>query len=334
MTNGSVGPIDEIRARVLRSWPRLPVVPVKPLTVQVEVTSRCNLACVMCARTYHLGSHGVHMTRQTFDAVLRAFSSARAIHMQGWGEPLMHPLLFDFIAAAEPRRRIITTNTNLTVLTDRMVERVLASDLSALRVSLDGATSETYERLRPPARWDRVLRNLSRLLEARRAAGADRPEVTLVVVCQEDSVGELPDLVRMTAELGLNELRVQELRTFGSSTSAGPADVDQAKARCLELAATAGLRLDWSFYSDYAQPVCPWPWNKVYVRATGRISLCCEKVFQETPEDTFGDVNSDGGWRIWNGRRYRAARRDLASGGWPAACGGCPIYHFPAPNDG
>src|SRR3954470_19328708 len=110
-----------------------------PREVQLEVTNRCNLDCDMCPRLTLLKVPEVDMSRETFDAVLGRLDAPESITLTGWGEPLMHPQLFDFVA--EINRRFegcdvsITTNGHL--LTERLVATSFERKVSRWNVSLE-----------------------------------------------------------------------------------------------------------------------------------------------------------------------------------------------------
>src|SRR5947209_4819519 len=70
------------------------------------------------------------------------------LHLQGLGEPLLHPRFFDMVEYAVARGVTVSVNTNLTLLTPAKAERAATCGLSAIYVSVDGATPETYERSR------------------------------------------------------------------------------------------------------------------------------------------------------------------------------------------
>ena len=84
----------------------------------------------------------------------------------------------------------VSVNTNLTLLTPAKAERTATCGLSAIFVSIDGATAETYEWVRVDARFDMVERNMLRLLEALARHGSPtHVEVTAVVM--RENVDEL-----------------------------------------------------------------------------------------------------------------------------------------------
>jgi hypothetical protein len=66
---------------------------------QIEVTSRCNLRCVMCPVTVLADRWpALDLPWETFQRIARAFGKTKWVYLQGWGEPLLHPRILDMIA--------------------------------------------------------------------------------------------------------------------------------------------------------------------------------------------------------------------------------------------
>ncbi|MDQ7785248.1 MAG: hypothetical protein RDU20_20350, partial [Desulfomonilaceae bacterium] len=66
--------------------------------IQVEVTSHCNAECVYCPHAVSKRSrHQTHMSMDTFEKLLPFFRRTAHVHLQGWGEPLLHPRFFEMV---------------------------------------------------------------------------------------------------------------------------------------------------------------------------------------------------------------------------------------------
>ena len=167
-----------------------------PSYLQIEPVGQCNLRCQMCPIQFRRDGppYGpvAFMPLEHFVRVLEQFPGLRELHLQGMGEPMMHPRLFDMIEYAATKGICVSTNTNLTLLSRRRAERCVTSGLARLHVSLDGATAETYEKIRIRARFQRVIGNLELLLETRRRLKSDRPHLHLVMVIMRQNLQELP----------------------------------------------------------------------------------------------------------------------------------------------
>src|SRR4030088_770187 len=87
-----------------------------------------------------------------------------------------------------------------------------------MQVSIEGASPEAYEAIRVRSRFARVLRNLRRLMQARVNAHSALPEIRIVAVVMRKNLSELPDLVQLAHDEGVDTLSVQHLcHDFGES---------------------------------------------------------------------------------------------------------------------
>ena len=93
--------------------------PPLPTELQVEVTAACNLRCRMCLVRYRPPFNRVtgSMTAERFARLLDELPTVRRVTLQGLGEPLLAPDLFDMIRIARSRGVDVGFNTNATLLT-------------------------------------------------------------------------------------------------------------------------------------------------------------------------------------------------------------------------
>ena len=123
-----------------------------PGYVQIEPVGQCNLRCQMCSIQFRRDGppYGppAFMDFASFTRMIDQFVNVQELHLQGLGEPMMHPRFFEMVEYAAAKGIRVSTNSNLTLLNDRRAERCVTSGLDCLHVSIDGATPETYERIR------------------------------------------------------------------------------------------------------------------------------------------------------------------------------------------
>lgn len=155
-----------------------------PSTVQIDLTDACNQRCEVC--WLHADSVrdlvGERASRpkslpwaryETLLAELRALN-VRELYFAGGGEPLAHPRAWDALRAAVEAGFEVTLHTNLSLAGEDAVERILATGLHHLCVSLWAGDVETWQRTHPGARpetFHRVTQDLRALRERR----IDRP---------------------------------------------------------------------------------------------------------------------------------------------------------------
>jgi MoaA/NifB/PqqE/SkfB family radical SAM enzyme len=291
------------------------------------------------------------MEPDLFKSLIDQFGNIEELHLQGLGEPLMHPDFFDMVAYAAQRGIRVSTNTNMTLMTEKRAAECVASGLHTLHASLDGAHAGTFEAIRLRASFSKVMRNLRRLVSARRAAASQLPHLRLVAVLMRANVAELPALVRLASDEGFESLSVQQLchdfsedslppqyrpmRAFIDSESLRQEDramtemtFDAARAEAQRLG--IALRLPGLTPRHHAADVpgrqrCDWPWRGAYISYDGRAMPCCMVA---TPDRiNFGSMAAEGVAQIWNGAAYSAFRTALSSSTPPAVCSGCAVYN-------
>lgn len=325
-----------------------------PTYIQIEPVGQCNLRCQMCPIRFRRDGlppgPPAFMAFETFTRLIDQFAGARELHLQGLGEPLMHPRFFDMVAYAVGRGLRVSTNTNLTLLNAARADKCVTCGLADLHGSIDGAHARTYERIRPRARFARVVRNLHRLVQARRRHGSDTPRVELVMVVMRDNLTELPELVQLAADWGVDSLFVQHLcHDFGEESlpphyrpmrafvqeqtliGEEPARVEHIFGLARDVAARAGLALRLPRAQPRAHPSgtpgrkrCDWPWRGAYLSYKGEAMPCCMIA---TPDRlNFGDMAGQGVASVWHNRSYESFRRELDSDTAPAICRSCSVY--------
>ncbi len=323
----------------------LTLTPPLPAELQIEVTSACNLRCAMCLVRYRppvnklAGALSLDLYRRLLDEV----PGLRRLTLQGLGEPLLSPYLLDMVRLAKARGIAVGFNSNATLLTRRKADELVAAGLDWLHVSLDGARAGTYEAIRDGADFDKVVGNLAGLVEAKRAAGGDKPWIRVVFVAMRRNIAELPELVDLMGTVGVQEVRVQNLsHDFGDTADDGYREIREYTAaealwsgadRAATEAAFGAARLRAAGYGlelrlprlDGAPgPGCTWPWDSAYVTSAGIVQPCCMVMGDDRV--ALGDLGDSTFPEIWIGPAYQDFRARLAGDEPPDVCRGCSLY--------
>src|ERR671935_2445956 len=94
-----------------------------PGYIQIEPVGQCNLRCQMCPIQFRKDGppYGppAFMEFETFTRIIDQFPTLRELHLQGLGEPMMHPRFFDMVAYAAAQGVRVSTNSNMTLLNAR-----------------------------------------------------------------------------------------------------------------------------------------------------------------------------------------------------------------------
>jgi MoaA/NifB/PqqE/SkfB family radical SAM enzyme len=327
--------------------------PELPRQIYLEVTNRCNSLCASCPLTY---DHFLrfepkhHLRWEEFRRLVDQLPSVERAVLHGIGEPLLNPDLPRFIAHLKGRGAQVLFNTNALLLDEARGDALVEAGLDELRVSLDAVTPELYHQLRGIDKLPQILGKLRAFIA--RHGGRERPRVSLWFTGMQANLEQLPDFVRLGAELGVPEVYLQRLVFFGGGERVaegatmvpeqslfGTLAARQAALinECEALAAELGVIFRASGATTPGESVAvrgsqPWrgcfrPWALIYVTANGNLLPCCIAPFAapDYPQIVLGNAFEQPLAALWNGERYQALRGAVLSTNpapWPCQhCG-------------
>ncbi|MEM6730205.1 MAG: radical SAM/SPASM domain-containing protein, partial [Myxococcota bacterium] len=147
-----------------------------PTIIDLELSNRCNLDCVMCPRlpqTLNMGDMSPALLNTVLDEAL--VEPNRIFRLHGIGEPLLSR---SFRPAVEriksaPGGHVIELVTNGHLLSKDTARFILRQGVDYITVSVAAATADTYAVVRKSKKHELVVRNTIRLLDERARLGAD-----------------------------------------------------------------------------------------------------------------------------------------------------------------
>jgi MoaA/NifB/PqqE/SkfB family radical SAM enzyme len=187
-----------------------------PCELYLEVTNYCNSRCLSCPLTYdHFlpAEPKHHLVWAEFRRIVDQLPQIDRAVLHGIGEPLLNPDLPRFIAHLKERGARVLFNTNAILLDEARANAVSAAGLDEIRVSLDAVTPDLYAQLRGVDKLPQVVRNLKAFVK--RHGGRGRPRLSLWLVGLQANLHQVPDFVRLGAEIGVPEVYLQRLVYFG-----------------------------------------------------------------------------------------------------------------------
>jgi len=135
-----------------------------PNIVEIEVSSLCNLNCIMCARRNLRVEKNmeINLFKKVIDQVA---GRAELAILHASGEPLLNPHIFEMIRYCKERRVGTWLSTNGMLLNKKKIRDILDSPLDGLVIAIDGFTKETYEKIRVGGSFGTVTSNTIKLLD-------------------------------------------------------------------------------------------------------------------------------------------------------------------------
>jgi MoaA/NifB/PqqE/SkfB family radical SAM enzyme len=308
-----------------------------PVHLTIETTLNCNLRCIMCQNHRNdeekkrINAAGSAMPLELFQKIVDdTFPTLKEASLTASGEPLLSPYLLrilDILKAYSVRLELIT---NFTLAEEKLIE-ALGKVLSTLCVSFDGASKNTFEKIRRGSNFEAIIKNIGIFNLVRNSLSeATRPRLFLNTVLMRSNIEELPDIVELARKLEANcvncshvvifERALAEESLFKHKALANEFILKaQKKARQLGVQLNTPelfliepinkvLSLDKAGFTANEPRSCGFLWKKSFIGFSGDVTPCCVPR-----RPIMGNIYRQSFEEIWNGDVYREMRRRLAT---------------------
>lgn len=297
--------------------------------LQIEPSLECNLACVMCPWT-ELRPEVAQMSKDTFVRIAVYLPLAKGVDFTGGGEPTTNPRLPEMVRVAKEAGCEVGFSTNGTLLDRSLAETLVSLGQDWISFSVDGATAETYERIRQGAQFETVIWNIETLCDIRIARGSKTPKMMMVFVMMHENFHELPVYVELAHELGVEQIIFKNLdvilkdsdderRLFGHD---GPlvAEVEPLIAEAQRRAKKLGIGLRLYALQPQELTICEHdPLHNLFFNWAGYVSPCITLSYAEdrvfdgkrhfVPCQRYGNINEETLEEIWQTVAYQEFRQ-------------------------
>ena len=327
--------------------PLAPEGPGEPVFANIEITTRCNQACVFCARTAASPGPPRTMSLATFRRVLDLLPHAYRITLVGLGEPLMHPEVAEFVAEASAGGRRVSLATNAMLLTEDLARRLLAAGLAGIVFSLDATTPELAAQVRAGTVLETALENMRTFCRLA-AEGPAKVGCAVFSAVSLDTAPHLGRLVATVAGLGVDVLMLSDLNFPENLPHALWQHVDPPLREMLRQAVRQAFALGLPVLSvrgleAFALPVhyqehllvppaslyqrssthshCHSPWQTLPVAVDGTVTLCDCQSRQKV-----GNLLTEPFSHLWRHGPLAEHRARMLGPEPPEACAICPRF--------
>ncbi|WP_198039298.1 radical SAM protein [Paraburkholderia sp. SOS3] len=191
-----------------------------PEAIAVGATENCNLECIMCPG--HAGMKGPMISVDEAEMLFASmaiegahFGSPKILDMTS-GEPTLNPELGTIYGRFKelfPDAKISMISNGTIPVRGRIKEAFEHADRVGL--SMDGATQETYERIRQGSVWKNVVRNVKEVAEIKRL-GENCETLQIMMVVMDQNIHELPEMVRFAHSVGIPQVFAQAAEVRGA----------------------------------------------------------------------------------------------------------------------
>jgi radical SAM protein with 4Fe4S-binding SPASM domain len=241
------------------------------------------------------------------------YGTAPWLHL--FGEPLMNPEIFDMIKYCKSRGLGVRLSTNITLLSPENSLRFLKSGLDLIILSLDGATKETYEKIRRGADFEMAKQNIKTFLDLKKRERSNI-YVILSIIRMGETEKELKAFKKEWNNPMIDEILIKDFRVWGS------------QVKGIEKLASQG----WKPKPRVPRYPCRHFWTDVVVAADGKVLPCC---FDYDAKLVLGDLSKQTLLEMWNSDVVKKVREAQSRGDFSnplckdcTEWDGCPPRHL------
>jgi len=287
------------------------VAPNYPIILVVEPGNVCNLSCALCTTGQRDPTRIKTMLEfKTFKRLMDQVGTyAIQLDLYNWGEPFINLHIFKMIKYAKKFKIKVKISTNLNLYTEKIGKNIIRSGLDTLILSIHGGSQETYSKYMIGGDFDKVIRNLTSLVELRKKLNSRIPKLCWRFAVFRHNEHE----IETTRELAL-KMGADEFEPLPMKMSVGH-DIGTIKKDLGEKKDWVPTRKEFNIYDlekgkrkNRDELDCFWPWEIISIGADGTVQPCC--VFYNQKFD-FGNVFEEPFLSVWNNRYYQISRKVL-----------------------
>jgi radical SAM protein with 4Fe4S-binding SPASM domain len=268
-----------------------------PNTVILELVNRCDLECVMCYQGFRNDAKKSTLDEKLLDKIFAEFKKNKLNSlMLSASEPLLYKNIGDVLERArEAEIMDIFIFTNGTLLNEKNAKILLNSPLTRLFVSIDGATKETYDKVRVPVgkglykknRLELLEKNILRFIDLRNKKKVGLPLVRTSFVALKQNKEEIDMFIKKWQPI-VDHVDIQKnvVPFF---------ELDEMK----ELEETTKNDNNKKYQ-------CHEPWGQVSIYSDGTVAPCCTTFGRNLP---IGNMHNQTLEEIWNGEKMSKIRQ-------------------------
>lgn len=311
-------------------------VPQMPRYVICENTGICNRACPFCGihvikRYDEKGDAGkLVMEWGDFYKLMEEYSHNEGhygISIYGLGEPLLwrgkdfdgKPLdVADMVNLSKTLGKFRATNisTNADVAN---LDRLLECDLDDLIISIDGTTSATYLKNRPPTNkretdpFGSTVNRVRAFLKKKSELGRSRPFTRLQIINMESTRDEILEFIQTWIEVdGVDDILVKNLDALTPWVGSSAVSEEESRIKMEKIKAMP----------------CQHIFSILAITSSGQFVACCHdarsELSEKMPDGRLPNIKNISAGEWWNGEFMTMLRNEHSSGVFRAPCKTCP----------
>ncbi|HPN83949.1 MAG TPA: radical SAM protein [Victivallales bacterium] len=244
----------------------------------------------MCARNTRTEKKFYYKERLNTERILRilregADNNCPSVSFQGDNEPFLIDEITDWFGIAKGMGYLdIMVNTNGTIMSDELAEKIIKSGLTRLRFSMDAIKEETYFKIRGGDLLPKIKENVLKFLEIKDKLKSDLPFVGVNFLKLRENSHELEDFIQFWRDKA-DFIVLQDFITPDIYGDYNAMDIETRQKSALFK--------------------CNQPWQRLYIRGNCDVCPCCAMFCSYLK---LGNLNHSSLKEMWHSKKMKGLR--------------------------
>jgi len=283
-----------------------------PYNVTIEPVNMCNLRCEFCSTPpWVMKRQKKCITMAEYEKLvneLKNFNHYLWLYLGG--EPFLNPHFSKMVAFASKNNMHVATSTNATLFKPEWIKEIVSAKMDHMIISLDGATKETYEKMRINGKFEKTIENIKMLTGEKKRQYSVKPFVELQMIVSKINQHEVEEFKVLGKQLGVDKVVFKSIAipTWLYDEKESQALKEKyfpkfGKIRYSKEEPTIGEMRVKQFGK------CPFAKRSI-IFADGTVSMCC---YDLDGKYSFGNAIKDGFKKVWESEKYTKSRPLIAN---------------------
>jgi len=279
-----------------------------PVIENIELTAQCNLNCLMCIPAPLRKQK--YMTFPQLKFIVEKninLLKGEYIWLHHYGEPLMHPDLFEMISYLVQKGINPRLSTNCTMLSSKISRKLIKSGLKEIVFSVDNGNEKDYNYLRKGADYNKTLNNVREFLKIKEEMDFQTPITQVQYLDINHNEKEIAEFIYKWSKTTVNWINIKKPTTRINCIS----DCNILK------------KINSSSMAKRNEHPCFWFWSSFVILCDGDVVVCCNDL---KGSNIIGNAFNDDLTDLWNSKKIKKIRKEQINGKFSLSpvCENCP----------
>jgi len=275
-----------------------------PVSLSIEPTTACNLACPECPSglkqfTRPTGKLDLGLHQEMLSQIHK---SVFYINYYFQGEPFLHPQFLELVKQSKILKIYTATSTNGHFINRDVADQIVESGLDRLIISIDGLTQQTYEQYRVNGELNKVMQASRHLVASKKKQKSKTPHLIFQFLAVKPNEHEIPAIFSLSSEIGIDEVRIKTAQLYDYKQGNHLMPENERYSRYIK-------QKDGTYsLKGKVGNHCWRMWSGSVFTWDGKVVPCC---FDKDAKHILGSLKDNSFRQIWHSKKYRKFRSDL-----------------------